>query len=95
MSSYSHYRGRSCGRLLHCVEVYCDIFCYWKDWVKVGHNALYYGRNPDGNEKKIANVTWPEDENDDVPHIEWIASALEDGYAARFEKAQYLSLIHI
>ena len=61
MSEYSRYRGRSVGRILHCLHTYCS--CPHLDTTTVGDGKVWSGK------EVFATYTWPEATDSDIPEF--------------------------
>ena len=82
-SSYSHYRGQSVGRILHCLSQYCDTYHRLCENACVDDGKItYHG-------EIIAYYSWPADKNDDVPAINFVeCKSIKNDLIENFNKNQ-------
>lgn len=80
MGWMSQYRGRSCGRVLYGLEVFCE------SNHRLFEVACVSGSFVEVHGKVIATYTWPDDPADDKPLFEFLEF---EGLAARFTESQF------
>lgn len=98
MGEYSKYRGRSTGRILHALDVYCDTYHRLSENARIGDGDVLY------HDAKVATYHWETEglrdikglalvalPDDDVPYFDfWPTPSVSQECVNLFHRAQYL-----
>lgn len=80
---HAQHRGRTLGRILHCLSVYCDTNHRLFENASVGAWNVFY------HDTLVATYTWPDNPEDDVPTFQFYEFDPQYKLKTQFEENQF------
>lgn len=81
--SYRGSRGRSVGRIMHCLDVYCKTNDRLHEMATIDNGSVWYG------DALVARYNWSDIYLDDTPHFIFYEYSKQYKRAKQFEEAQF------